>query len=328
MAVAPTPGRSEERTLDWAAIGGVAVGAVLLSCAPLLVKNVVPEPLGPAACCFWRTSLGGLALALVARLSGVSLRLSAPVRVLAIGAGLFFALDLVMWHEAIHRMGRAGAGLATVLANTQVVWVSLVGVFVLGERGGRRLGVGVALAIVGVSFVAGTWTPRDLPALPSIGIVLGLLTGVWYASFLLMLRRARQRPEQPSTIALMVWASCATATASGAWALLRDEPMRIVGAQAWWSVLGLALVVQAAAWVLLTRNLSRIPAALGALLLLLQPTFATLGGVAFHGEHLTTHEVIGAASILVGIYLGATSRQRAARARGRSRSAEDTGGNP
>ena len=34
-------------------------------------------------------------------------------------AGLLFALDLGTWHEAIRRMPRAGAGLATVLANTQ-----------------------------------------------------------------------------------------------------------------------------------------------------------------------------------------------------------------
>ena len=112
------------------------------------------------------------------------------------------------------------------------------------------------------------------------------------------------------------WASLATAVVSGVVALVRDEPMRVEGASAWGSVLGLALVVQALAWWLLTRNLSRIPAALGALLLLLQPTFATLGGVAFYGERLTVYEVVGAALILLGIYLGAVARRprRAARA--------------
>ncbi|MCB9902600.1 MAG: DMT family transporter [Planctomycetes bacterium] len=305
-----------EPRVDWASAARVACGALLIACAPLLVKNVVPDPLGPAACCFWRTSLGGLALAAFALVRGSSLRVSRPVAGLAVLAGVFFALDLVMWHEAIRIMTRAGAGLATVLANTQVVWVALVGAFVLREGGGWKLAVGVASAVLGVSFIAGLWTPAGLPGVPTVGLLLGLATGVWYASFLLTLRRAQRRAEAPSTVALMTWASLATAVVSGVVALVRDEPMRVEGASAWGSVLGLALVVQALAWWLLTRNLSRIPAALGALLLLLQPTFATLGGVAFYGERLTVYEVVGAALILLGIYLGAVARRprRAARA--------------
>jgi drug/metabolite transporter (DMT)-like permease len=46
-------------------------------------------------------------------------------------AGAFFAADLVMWHHAI---GLVGAGLATVLGNTQVVMVPIIAWLVLGER--------------------------------------------------------------------------------------------------------------------------------------------------------------------------------------------------
>jgi drug/metabolite transporter (DMT)-like permease len=298
-----------ERSTAWHAAVAVAGGALLIASAPLLVKNLVPDPLGPFACAFWRTLLGGLALAVLARLRGASLHLDRSVAGLAVLAGLLFALDLGTWHEAIRVMPRAGAGLATVLANTQVVWVALVGVFVLKEPRSPRLAVGVALALVGVSLVAGAWTPAGELEVGSVGLLLGLLTGVWYASFLLTLRRALRRPAAPTALVFMAWASLATAFFAGLIALLRDEPMHFEGARAWASVLGLALVVQAAAWWILTRNLARVPAALGALLLLLQPTFATLGGVAFHGEALTVYEVLGAALILAGIYLGATARR-------------------
>ena len=55
-------------------------------------------------------------------------------------AGLFFAADLVLWHHAI---GAVGAGLATVIANTQVVLVGLTAWVLLGERPSGRLIVAV-----------------------------------------------------------------------------------------------------------------------------------------------------------------------------------------
>ena len=50
---------------------------------------------------------------------------------MAVGAGVFFAADLILWH---HSIDDVGAGLATVLANIQVVVVPLVAWAVLSER--------------------------------------------------------------------------------------------------------------------------------------------------------------------------------------------------
>ena len=50
---------------------------------------------------------------------------------LACLAGAFFAADLILWHNAIELVG---AGLATVLGNTQVVLVGLLAWVLLGER--------------------------------------------------------------------------------------------------------------------------------------------------------------------------------------------------
>ena len=44
---------------------------------------------------------------------------------------MFFAADLILWH---HSIADVGAGLATVLANIQVVLVPLVAWAVLAER--------------------------------------------------------------------------------------------------------------------------------------------------------------------------------------------------
>jgi drug/metabolite transporter (DMT)-like permease len=52
-------------------------------------------------------------------------------RGIAVVAGVFFAIDLVLWHNAIEAVG---AGLATVLGNTQVLLVGLLAWALLGER--------------------------------------------------------------------------------------------------------------------------------------------------------------------------------------------------
>lgn len=70
-------------------------------------------------------------------------------RPLALLAGLFFAADLVFWHHAI---AAVGAGLGTVLANTQLILVGLAALAVLGEKPGAdarrlaRLRAGIAFA--------------------------------------------------------------------------------------------------------------------------------------------------------------------------------------
>ncbi len=61
-------------------------------------------------------------------------------------AGAFFAADLVMWHHAI---GQVGAGLATVLGNTQVVIVPIAAWLFLGERPGGRVAASVWTVAVG-----------------------------------------------------------------------------------------------------------------------------------------------------------------------------------
>ena len=65
-------------------------------------------------------------------------------RRLAIIAGLFFAADLVAWHYAIQMVG---AGLATVLGNTQVVFVAIAAWLFFGERLTARLVGGLVIAL-------------------------------------------------------------------------------------------------------------------------------------------------------------------------------------
>ena len=68
-------------------------------------------------------------------------------RKLAWVAGLFFAVDLVAWHQGIEEVG---AGLATVLGNLQVAFVPLVAWAVLSEYPGRRVLATLPVVLMGV----------------------------------------------------------------------------------------------------------------------------------------------------------------------------------
>ena len=295
----------------------VACGALLISFSPIFVKNVVPDPIGPTACGFWRTALGTFALAAWACARRESLRMPRGAVGLAVLAGVVFSLDIGTWHHAIMLMPRAGAGLATVLANTQVIWVALVGALILHEGGGWRLAAAVVCALGGVAVMVGVITPEGIPRAPLSGLLLGLATGVCYATFILVLRRAQRAapasapgaPAPPSAVVFMTWTSAACALATGLGTLVLGESWVPRGASAWLSIAGLAVVVQAFAWVVLTRHLRHVPAAVGALLLLLQPTFAMVWGVLLHDEAFTAYELGGAALLLAGIYMGSTTRR-------------------
>src|SRR5438105_10175811 len=73
-------------------------------------------------------------------------------RRIALAAGIFFSADLILWH---HSIADVGAGLATVLANVQVVLVPLVAWLVLAERPGHRIIAALPLALLGVLLISG-----------------------------------------------------------------------------------------------------------------------------------------------------------------------------
>src|SRR5215211_9080771 len=67
-------------------------------------------------------------------------------------AGGFFAADLVLWHNAIEQVG---AGLATVLGNTQVVLVGLFAWLLWRERPQAMSLVAIPVVLFGVILISG-----------------------------------------------------------------------------------------------------------------------------------------------------------------------------
>src|SRR4051794_18238060 len=114
---------------------------------------------------------------------------------LSLIAGAFFAADLIFWHHAI---GDVGAGLATVLGNLQVIIVPFAAWALLGERIDGRILMALPLICSGVVLISGVLETGAYGEEPLRGVLFGFLTGVAYAGFLLVLRKAGADLRRPA----------------------------------------------------------------------------------------------------------------------------------
>ena len=107
-------------------------------------------------------------------------RLTGPTILVALS--FFFAVDLWAWHRAIIYIG---AGPATLMGNLQVVFVSLLAVFLFGDRLKKMFWPGTILALIGISMLTLT---NPLGSNVLLGIICGIFTALTYSVFLIFLK--------------------------------------------------------------------------------------------------------------------------------------------
>jgi drug/metabolite transporter (DMT)-like permease len=230
-------------------------------------------------------------------------------RALAWGAGLFFAVDLVAWHQGIEEVG---AGLATVLGNLQVVLVGLLAWIIMRERPSNRALAAIPIALVGVVLISGAFENGAYGRNPGLGVAYGILTALAYSGFLLVLRAGNKdvrRPAGPLFDATLV--SGLGCIAIGlVWGNLDWAPD--------WKAQGylllLALSSQALGWLLISITLPRLPAALTSVLLTFQPVLSVLFAWAILSESPSGLQLGGVALVLAGLLIVSAGRRQEPRA--------------
>ncbi len=221
----------------------------------------------------------------------------------AIAAGVFMAADLVMWHHSIEDVG---AGLATVLANIQVVLVPLVAWAVLSERPARRVLVALPITLLGVLLISGVVEHGAYGSDPRAGAAYGVGAGIAYVGVLLFLRRGGvdlRRPAGP----LFDLTLTAAIVASVIGVVVGDAKFVPVWPGAGW-LITLALTSQVLGWLLITMSLPRLPAALTSLLLMIQPIGSMILGAIIFSESPSALQLLGVIVVL-GAVIFATRRR-------------------
>jgi drug/metabolite transporter (DMT)-like permease len=225
-------------------------------------------------------------------------------RLFAWGAGVFFATDLVLWHNSIEAVG---AGLATVLANMQVVLVGLIAWALFGERPAARSLLAIPFAVAGIVLISGVLETGAYGDNPGLGAVLGVLAGLAYSVFLLTLRHGSgdvRRVAGPLFDVTLV-AAVLIVPAGLAFGELDLAPP--VEANAW--LAALALTSQVVGWLLISVSLTRLPAVITSILLTLQPVGSVAFAALLLAERPSPLQIAGTGAILAGLLIASATRR-------------------
>lgn len=282
-------------------------GVLAISFSAVFIRLAAVSPVTGA---FFRAAYAVPILAAISMASrGRDLR-SRRSRLLAFASGMALAADLALWHESIVLIG---VGLATVIANVQVVFVAIAAWLLLDERpSGDTAGI-MAAVLAGIALTSGLSRAGAYGEDPVLGAALGVGSGVCYAAFLLMFRAATQSPAPTvgplldSTLGLVFGALLASLFDSR-FSLIPTWP-----AHGW--LFALAVVSQVIGWLAIATALPRLPAVQTSILLLLQPVFTVIWGFVLFSERLSALQWTGTVLVLGGV--GALGRTRALVARPR-----------
>jgi drug/metabolite transporter (DMT)-like permease len=278
-------------------------GAFLISFSPIFVRLVSVSPTNSA---FYRTLFGGIALVLylvIDRQRPLPRRSTWLALVLA---AIFFALDLWFWHRSILLIG---PGLATLLANLQVFFMIAAGVLLFRERP-RWIQVAAApLAVAGLTLIVGAdWA--ELDAGFRGGVVLGLLTAMSYAGYLLSMRRARGGASDPLPIVEVATVSILVAALLGVASLAEGGTLAIPSLRDLGWLLAYGVLIHAFGLMLIASSLTEVTAAEVGIALLLQPALSLLWDVLIFARAFSGIEAFGVVLTLLAIFFGAQRRAR------------------
>ncbi|MDQ3125027.1 MAG: DMT family transporter [Pseudomonadota bacterium] len=284
-----------------AALIVLILAAVVLGLAPILVRLTET---GPAAAGFWRFALAApLLLILTARPGGGGPGL--PTKWMGLAA-LFLVLDLAIWHYSIFMTSVANA---TVLCNLTPVVVTLFGWFAFRDRPRRLFVVALGLAMAG-AFAMSAGADGRQGSNPLLGDLFALSVALFYAGYFLAVKTARRTA---GAMRVMLWSTLLGAPLLLAAALALGEDIWPASPAGWAACVGLGVMhvvgQGGVAW-----SLGRLPAALTAVTVLIQPVVAALLGWLIFAETLTPVQAVGGAVVLVAIVLAQLSSGRGQKA--------------
>jgi drug/metabolite transporter (DMT)-like permease len=195
------------------------------------------------------------------------------------------------------------ASTAALILATEPVWIMCLGRLFSGERVARRAWLGSAVALGGVTVLAGPQvlaTGSGLRTLAGIGLV--MLGTLLFAAYTVVLR--------PVTEAYGARAATAASTVVGALPYLALLPFALGGHQlvhqpssAWADLAFLAVGSTVAGMLLWNAAVARLGSSRAGLLLFLEPCVGVTGGVFLLGEHLSAAAAGGGVLVMTGLVL-------------------------
>jgi drug/metabolite transporter (DMT)-like permease len=274
----------------------LAIGVAAVSTAAVLIREAdAPTSVIAAS----RVALASLPLLGLVALRGQNpLRAGRTAVTLTLLSGAFLALHFGFWVASVQQTSIITS---VVLVTTTPLLVGLVSGPLLGERPGRVIWLGLAIAAAGTlvmvaeDFDAGSETLE--------GDAFALLGAAFAGGYLMAGRKVLDAGRSGwlpySTLAY----STAAVLLIGA-ALLAGDALEGYSRRTYVFILLLALVPQLVGHTAINRSLGHIPAILVSLVILSEPVGATLLAAVFLDEHPTALQLAGGLVVLTGVGLG------------------------
>ena len=276
------------------AFPAIVIGSAMLAFGPLLVRLSDVAPISSA---FWRLGLAIVPLALLARFVGKPLQvgtLNRRVLWLAALAGVFFAIDIALWHYGIVRTTLANASL---LSNAASFLLPIWGFVVLRHKPGKKALIAVGFALAGTILLVGR--SAELSPRHFAGDLFCLVAALFYTADLIVVDRLRGT--------VPVFPLLALATGFGALAML-PAALLLSGPGGFWPsdwtpLLALALGSQVIGQGLVVFAIGHLKPLVLGLALLIQPAVGAIIGAARFGEIPGPAEIAGAGLIVAALVL-------------------------
>jgi len=213
----------------------------------------------------------------------------------ALISGLIFAFDIAVWNISILL---TKASISTLLANLAPVWVGIGSIIFLREQPGRLFWIGTTVSLIGVSLIVGI--EKITAAALNTGHILAVVASLFYATYLLVMRKGRVSLDTVSFTAISMFASSLLLFGI---CFFTSTPLTGFTTEAWGSLIGLGLISQLGGWLAINYALGYIKSTTASVALLAQTIVTAVIALFLLGETLSLIEIVGMIIVLLGIYL-------------------------
>lgn len=268
----------------------LAAGILCISLFPILVKlNLTPGLISA----FYRMAFAFTILVPFAVFSGKFKLPPTPYVLLALLCGVLFGADVAVWSISIQE---SSATQASLLTNLSPVWVGIASFLFLHPKPKTNFWLGTLVAVFGMVTFVGFhfFTQLDFDR----AFVFAVLSGIFYAGYLLISKKALAKIDVFSFMFLSLFAS---SVSLGALCFVINEPFSGFSSAGWGVLVIQAIVCQLAAWFLISYATQHMKATRISLSLLGQAVLTALIAFLFLDEQITLQMLIGGVILLFGI---------------------------
>ena len=215
-------------------------------------------------------------------------------------AGLLLSLDLLALNQSVLYLG---AGLSTVIANLQIIFLTLIGFYFYREKLPPVFLKMCGLIVLSVYFLIFPYLSK-LSIENVLGIACGFGASLIYAVYLLLLKVIGRACSDTSATAMLAIICLFGSFSLAVFMYFYDRSSFLLSSWRSFFCIGCnSLVSQILGWWLIARGIKQLSLSLSGVLLLTQPAFTFCFDALFLGRNTAIVQLVGCSLLLGAVYM-------------------------